>query len=233
MYLDKNMIGIKHLGIPVYDADATVKWYQKKGFKLINESEVDAGIGIVYIKFIECGDIVFELFQMFGQDREDTKNRKIGVIDRVEFITGGQSENIFSSNGEKLTFEHSDDVKGILCKNIVQYVSNLETSAKFYKNLSLNVEKLNCEEKCATIVTDGGTLKLIEDKEKAARGRGIIDHLAFDVKDIDTAFNELKNAGFNILDEQPVLQPKVLENGVKYFIIEGPDKEGIEFNMSL
>jgi len=233
MYLKKNMIGIKHLGIPVYDANATAKWYQDRGFKLINESEVDAGVGIVYIKFIDCCGIVFELFQMFGQDREDTKKRKIGVIDGVEFLTDGQSENVFSSNGEKIAFVHNDDIKGIQCKNVVQYVSNLDKSVEFYKSLSLNVKKLKCKEKCAVIVTDGGTLKLIEDKEKASRGRGIIDHLAFDVKDINKAFNELKDAGFNILDEQPVLQPKVLENGVKYFIIEGPDGEGIEFNMSL
>lgn len=61
---------------------------------------------------------------------------------------------------------------------------------------------------------------------------GHIDHIAFDVDDIDAAFSELKNHSFKVLEEQPVFLP-YWENGCKYFTILGPDGERLEFNQIL
>jgi catechol 2,3-dioxygenase-like lactoylglutathione lyase family enzyme len=64
------------------------------------------------------------------------------------------------------------------------------------------------------------------------RKNGHIDHIAFDVDDIDNAFAELKNASFHIVEEKPVFL-SFWENGCKYFNIIGPDGERLEFNQIL
>jgi len=64
------------------------------------------------------------------------------------------------------------------------------------------------------------------------RKNGHIDHIAFDVNDIDEAFSQLKTAGFNVIETAPVYLP-FWENGCKYFNITGPDGERIEFNQVL
>ena len=64
------------------------------------------------------------------------------------------------------------------------------------------------------------------------RKDGHIDHVTFDVCDIDKAFNELKGAGFEIVEQAPVLLD-FWENGCKYFNVLGPDGERLEFNQIL
>ena len=64
------------------------------------------------------------------------------------------------------------------------------------------------------------------------RTNGHIDHIAFDVDDIDATFSVLKEAGFNIIEPQPVFLA-FWQNGCKYFNITGPDGERLEFNQIL
>jgi catechol 2,3-dioxygenase-like lactoylglutathione lyase family enzyme len=69
-------------------------------------------------------------------------------------------------------------------------------------------------------------------KELAAirkRKDGHIDHIAFDVDDIDLTFATLKNEGFDVLEVQPIFLP-FWKHGCKYFNIKGPDGERLEFN---
>ncbi len=61
---------------------------------------------------------------------------------------------------------------------------------------------------------------------------GHIDHIAFDVDDIDTTYQMLKNNGFSIIEQQPVFLA-FWKNGCKYFNITGPDGERLEFNQIL
>lgn len=65
--------------------------------------------------------------------------------------------------------------------------------------------------------------------EISKRKDGHIDHIAFDVDDIDTTFNTLKENGYVILEREPVYL-KFWKNGCKYFNIAGPDGERLEFN---
>lgn len=69
-------------------------------------------------------------------------------------------------------------------------------------------------------------------KEIRERKNGHIDHIAFDVDNIDKTFKELKNNSFNILEEAPVFL-SFWKNGCKYFNITGPDGERLEFNQIL
>lgn len=64
------------------------------------------------------------------------------------------------------------------------------------------------------------------------RKAGNIDHVAFDVNDIYIAFDELRKAGFHIVEEVPVHLP-FWKNGCRYFNVLGPDGERLEFNQIL
>jgi lactoylglutathione lyase len=68
--------------------------------------------------------------------------------------------------------------------------------------------------------------------EIRSRGNGHVDHVAFDVSDIDETFKVIKEAGFNIVEEAPVFL-QFWKNGCKYFNITGPDGERLEFNQVL
>ena len=68
--------------------------------------------------------------------------------------------------------------------------------------------------------------------EIRSRGSGHIDHIAFDVDDIDETFNTVKAAGFDILEEKPTFLA-FWKQGTKFFFITGPDGERLEFNQVL
>ena len=70
---------------------------------------------------------------------------------------------------------------------------------------------------------------LIIETHQAKMEYGAIDHIAIDVKNIENLFLVVKEAGtFKMLDQQVNGLP-FWENGVKFFTIEGPNKEKIEF----
>lgn len=63
---------------------------------------------------------------------------------------------------------------------------------------------------------------------KAILSSGAIDHIAIDVTNIDELFEEIKTAGYTMLDQQVNSLP-FWERGVRFFTILGPNKEKIEF----
>jgi lactoylglutathione lyase len=88
--------------------------------------------------------------------------------------------------------------------------------------------------KLSFLTLNGFTIELVQLPqadlpELRRRQVGIIDHIAFDVNDADAAYVELRGAGITMLDPAPVATP-ILEKGVKFFFIVGPDTEKIEFN---
>ena len=53
-----------HIGLGTNDIEATVNWYiDVLGFRLIGDFVDDAGVPI---KFIQCGDVIYEVFQPIG-----------------------------------------------------------------------------------------------------------------------------------------------------------------------
>jgi lactoylglutathione lyase len=69
-------------------------------------------------------------------------------------------------------------------------------------------------------------------EEVRQRRNGHIDHIAFDVDDIDETFKALKEADFNVIEDYPQFLA-FWKNGCKYFNITGPDGERLEFNQIL
>ena len=122
-------------------------------------------------------------------------------------------------------------------------VTNMNKSVTFYTRLGFTkvMESSFNEEgetgTCVMLQNKKLILELYqlpERKLEAIRDRqdGHIDHITFDVSDIDMAFAILKNLSFQIIEEQPVFLP-FWKNGCKYFNILGPDGERLEFNQIL
>ena len=65
-----------------------------------------------------------------------------------------------------------------------------------------------------------------------AKAPGAVDHIAINVKDIEEAFRFVNEAGLNNTNDIIHSLP-FFENGVKFFTIEGANKEKVEFNQVL
>ncbi|MES2807538.1 MAG: VOC family protein [Bacteroidota bacterium] len=122
-------------------------------------------------------------------------------------------------------------------------VTNIVNSAIFYSKLGF----ANAMEKTFTHNGEPGTCVMMKRgdiiielyqmpdsvlPEIAARKDGHIDHIAFDVPDIDEAYATVKAGNFNIIEPEPVFL-QFWKNGCKYFNITGPDGERLEFNQVL
>jgi lactoylglutathione lyase len=122
-------------------------------------------------------------------------------------------------------------------------VTNLQRSVQFYQSIGFDnvmegqfdhnneIGNARMMKRSATVIE---LYQLPESELAEIRNRkdGHIDHLAFDVSDVDKAFLDLKEAGFQISEKQPV-PLNFWENGCKYFTVIGPDKEKLEFNQIL
>ena len=61
---------------------------------------------------------------------------------------------------------------------------------------------------------------------------GAIDHLTINVTDINKVFSEAKAGGYTLIDPEIITLP-FFDKGCSYFMIEGPNKERVEFNQIL
>lgn len=122
-------------------------------------------------------------------------------------------------------------------------VTNLKKSISFYKDLGFEEVMIsqfdhNKEKGNVAMLQSGEVIMELYEfprkdlEEIRSRSHGHIDHIAFDVTDIDVVFNELKEKDYKIQEEVPVFLP-FWKNGCKYFNITGPDNERLEFNQIL
>ncbi len=113
--------------------------------------------------------------------------------------------------------------------------NNMDETAAFY-------EKLGFENVYETVNQAAGErvvflrLKnlMIEAYENgnAAMSSGAIDHIAIDVVDVDAAYALAMEQGYRVVSNGVESLP-FWKNGVKFFILEGPNRERIEFNQYL
>ncbi len=137
----------------------------------------------------------------------------------------------------------SVDLKLNFLQHVGLPVTDVKVSEAFYERLGfVNVMGSGFEHKSGrgvvTMMQNGKTILELYQMPEAgldairSRGDGHIDHIAFDVDDIDDAFAKLKKAEFTILEPEPVFLP-FWKDGCKYFMILGPDGERLEFNQIL
>lgn len=75
----------------------------------------------------------------------------------------------------------------------------------------------------------GNLVLELYEESKIANVDGAIDHFAINVHDIEEVYSFVKNKGYTMLEKEIQYLP-FFDKGVRYFIIEGINKERIEFN---
>ena len=119
--------------------------------------------------------------------------------------------------------------------NGIQHVgiptNDIEATIEFYGKLGFEValQTVNEEanEKVAFLKLNNLVIETYENKA-AKMESGAIDHVAIDVKDIEKVYELINQADLNTTRDTIQFLP-FWENGVRFFTIEGPNKEKIEF----
>lgn len=106
--------------------------------------------------------------------------------------------------------------------------NDIEATIAFYKKLGFTLEYrvMNGKEDVAFLLMKGLMIETYQNFN-ATMEWGAIDHIAIDVKHIEQLYETVKAAGLEIFEG--ICDLPFWENGIKYFIIEGPNKEKIEF----
>ena len=121
-------------------------------------------------------------------------------------------------------------------------VTDLKASRAFYEKLGF-VSSMDSDfdqggRGSVSIMKRGGiTFELYQMPEAQlqeirTRKDGHIDHIAFDVDNIDETFAMLRAAAFSVVEPEPVLLP-FWKNGCRFFNVIGPDGERLGFNQIL
>ena len=111
------------------------------------------------------------------------------------------------------------------------YVASLARSIAFYHDVfGLDVaERLSFGgEELAFLNVGTARLELIE-STAAARPTGVVDHVAFEVDDLDASLGMLRARGVSLIDRAPMRVPGL---GARIAFCRGPDGERIELIQS-
>jgi catechol 2,3-dioxygenase-like lactoylglutathione lyase family enzyme len=110
--------------------------------------------------------------------------------------------------------------------------NDMNATIDFYHRLgfTLDFETVIKEENCRVCFfkLDNLCIEAYENRQAVMKS-GAIDHIAIDTIDIDAAFEFAKKGGFKMLNTEIQFLPSFWANGVKFFKIEGPNRENIEF----
>lgn len=105
-----------------------------------------------------------------------------------------------------------------------------DKTVEFYKDLGFTEEFfLVCGDGNRIIFLKLKSLLLeIYESSSSPGVAGAVDHIAIDVNDIEAVFDQIKAEGYTLLDDHICSMP-FWANGEKYFTIQGPNGEKIEF----
>ena len=113
--------------------------------------------------------------------------------------------------------------------------NDIEKTISFYETLGFEIalRTVNeaADEKVAFLKLGNLVIETYENKE-ATLVSGAIDHIALDVKDIEKVYEMINAAELNTTNDTVHFLP-FWENGVRFFTIEGPNKEKVEFSQYL
>ena len=126
-----------------------------------------------------------------------------------------------------------DNLTGI--QHIGIPTNDIEETITFYKKLgfeiALQTVNKEADEKVAFLRLNTLVIETYENKA-AKMESGAIDHIAIDVKDVESVYQWINENDMNTTKDILHFLP-FWENGVRFFTIEGPNKEKIEFSQHL
>ena len=110
---------------------------------------------------------------------------------------------------------------------------NMEETITFYEKLGFETafETVNDGNRVVFLKFASLVIETYESRDTAMKS-GAIDHIALDVKDIEKTYELINQEGLNTTKDTIHFLP-FWENGVKFFTIEGPNKEKVEFSQFL
>ncbi|MDY0289097.1 MAG: VOC family protein [Sphaerochaeta sp.] len=111
--------------------------------------------------------------------------------------------------------------------------NNLEKTLAFYESLGFErqYEVNNKGEEVAFLQLKQVMIETYQNYQ-GAMAHGAIDHIALDVSDVEAAYAEVGTLGYPIL-EGGIQSLPFWKGGVRFFTIEGPNKEKLEFSQML
>ena len=113
--------------------------------------------------------------------------------------------------------------------------NDIEKTIAFYKKLGFEValQTVNEEanEKVAFLKLETLVIETYENKEAKWKS-GAIDHVAINVKEIAEVYRYIEEKQLNTTNDEIHFLP-FWEKGVRFFTIEGPNREKIEFSQYL
>lgn len=109
--------------------------------------------------------------------------------------------------------------------------SDVKRTIEFYNSLGFETQLVTSNlpnDEMVAFLRFGNLVIESYGNHETVKRAGAIDHIAIDVKNIEALYEKIKDAGYRFAE--PGLQSLPFwENGIKYFIILGPDDEKIEF----
>lgn len=113
--------------------------------------------------------------------------------------------------------------------------NDLKATIAFYESLGFEtvyqVKNEAAGEDVAFLRLKNLTIEAYENG-RAALQSGAIDHIAIDVSDVEAAYRLAQEQGYRIVSNGVEFLP-FWQNGVKFFILLGPNQERVEFNQYL
>ena len=129
--------------------------------------------------------------------------------------------------------ELKEELNGI--QHIGIPTNDIEETIRFYETLGFEAVfrtvNTQANEKVAFLKLSSLVIETYENKV-AKMQAGAIDHVAIDVKNIEAVYECINEAGLNTTNDTIHYLP-FWENGVRFFTIEGPNKEKVEFSQYL
>lgn len=110
---------------------------------------------------------------------------------------------------------------------------DIEKTIEFYTTFGFTVDwrSMKAEDSYVCFLKKGSCVIEAYYNENPAMINGAVDHIAVNVTDLDAIYAYAKEKGYESI-EGPNFLP-YYENGVRYFIILGPNNEKFEFNQKL
>lgn len=109
---------------------------------------------------------------------------------------------------------------------------NIEETVKFYESLGFQLDWRTDEKHHVAFLRMKDLVIEAYPNDEPRGSLGPIDHISLNVDDVDTVFASLKADSFRLLHAE-VQQLPFFEKGVRFFTIEGPNGERVEFNQIL
>lgn len=110
---------------------------------------------------------------------------------------------------------------------------DMDATKEFFGKLGFEpaFETVNDGSKVAFLKLENLVIEAYESEEVTGKV-GAIDHIAIDVKDIEAVYREVCEIGLNTCGDEIHFLP-FWEHGVRFFTIQGPNEEKVEFSQFL